>query len=126
MGSEGDEVEAIIFTSLGWGSRFFGWNGAGKGRPFISVGIFSPMDGSDNYRCYHGPNRKKGFQSMTLPWWLNPWAEVQKWRRSAYYLGRLAESLTVENAELKRQISGLQFQALAQQREMDFIRRTAG
>lgn len=41
-------------------------------------------------------------------WWLNPWAEVKKWRNSAYYLGKTVENLMVKNAELKRRIADLE------------------
>ncbi|UMM08439.1 hypothetical protein MKW11_14820 [Gluconobacter frateurii] len=45
---------------------------------------------------------------MTLPGFLNPWAEVQKWCNSAYYLGKAVESLMIENADLRRRIAEME------------------
>jgi len=45
---------------------------------------------------------------MTLPWFLNPWAEVRKWRYSSYLLGKAVEDLMVENAGLRRRIGEME------------------
>ncbi len=62
---------------------------------------------------------------MTLPWYLNPWAEVRRLRESCFGLNRnwcdslgMVEEREREIDDLRKHVAGLQFQALAQQREI--------
>ncbi|QEH97304.1 hypothetical protein [Gluconobacter thailandicus] len=70
---------------------------------------------------------------MTLPWFLNPWAEVRRLRESCFGLNRnwcdaLADCQEArdENADLRRRIAEMEEQRGIDQRRTDYIRRTAG
>lgn len=84
---------------------------------------------------------------MTLPWYLNPWAEVRrlraelKWRdhmrldmaqayrderASKFHLARENTRLQCENSVLAMKIAEMEEQAGIEQRRADYIRRMAG
>lgn len=78
---------------------------------------------------------------MTLPWYLNPWAEVRRLREYIHFCwsqdcldqtvlrqvySKKIRRIETENADLRQRIAEMEEQAGIEQRRTDYIRRAAG